>query len=174
MKKLLAIAFAALMLISFVSCGGGGGGEITLPPEDDTTASGATGDGFSFAGGTSVSVAPHDNLAAFIAAAGKAVSYEESNSCAYLGLDKIWVYSGYTIYSYPKDGVDYLLQLVFTDDSVKTDEGISIGMTADEVKTAYGNDYASIGEAMVYTKGVTSLKFGIKDGKVTQVIYSAN
>jgi len=172
MKKFFCILFALTLIAALVSCGGGGGGELTLGEDTEQPGTDKT-NAYSFTGGTTVALAPHDDLAAYIAVAGTPVSYEESNSCAYLGLDKIWVYSGYTIYSYPDNGIDRLLQLVFTDDSVKTGEGISIGMSVDDVKAAYGTEFSSVGDSMVYTKGVTAIQFGIKDGKVTQVIYSA-
>ncbi|MBP5173951.1 MAG: hypothetical protein ILP01_03285 [Clostridia bacterium] len=173
MKRILSvISVLTAVLILFVSCGGGGG-EIVLNPDDTEERSHGSNDVFSFSGGTNISLAPHDNLEGFIKAAGEPLSYEESNSCAYLGLDKVWTYSGYTIYSYPVNGVDYLLQLVFTDDSVKTSEGISIGATEAEVRAAYGDGFETVGNAICYTRGNTVLQFGLKDGRVTSIVYNA-
>ena len=172
MKKSIAVIASALaLLLILVSCSGGGGNIVLTDDEDSGTHD--SGEVFSFSGGTNISLAPHDNLESFIKAAGEPLSYEESNSCAYLGLDKVWTYSGYTIYSYPVDGVDYLLQLVFTDDSVKTSEGISIGATEAEVKAAYGDVFETVGNAICYTRGDTVLQFGLKDGRVTSIVYNA-
>lgn len=172
--KAAALLTAAIVcLVPVLASCGGGGGEIVLTDDSGDETDDVSGGVFSFKIASGASVAPNDNLATFIAAAGQPVSYEESNSCAYIGLDKVYVYSGYTIYTYPVNGVDYLLQLKFTDDSVSTPEGISIGCTEEEVVSTYGRGFKKIGDSIVYYRGATSLQFTLKSGVVNAVSYSA-
>ena len=99
-----------MLCISLVSCGGNGGIEITLAPETEEQA-GSRDNVYSITI-NNTSIAPHDDLTDIIPALGKYIDYAESTSCAYLGLDKVYVYSGYTIYTYPVDGVDYVYDIL--------------------------------------------------------------
>lgn len=99
--------------------------------------------------------------------------YFEAPSCAFQGMDKIYTYHGFTLYTYEADGIDHVLSVVLTDDSVTTPEGIAIGFGADEVIAAYGDDYTTSGSAYVYTKGKTTLSFILENDKVASIEYSA-
>ena len=73
-----------------------------------------------------------------ITALGSDYSYYESPSCAYIGLDKCYVYNGFSIYTYPDDNaVDHVLQIILTDDTLSTPEGLIIGDTAEKVIELY-------------------------------------
>lgn len=99
--------------------------------------------------------------------------YFEAQSCAYQGLDKIYTYHGFTLYTYEADGTDHVLSVVLTDDSLTTPEGIAIGFGVDEVKAAYGDDFTINGSAYVYTKGKTTLSFILEDDRVISIEYAA-
>lgn len=99
--------------------------------------------------------------------------YFEAPSCAFQGLDKIYTYHGFTLYTYEADGIDHVLSVVLTDDSLTTPEGIAIGFGVDEVKTAYGDDFTINGSSYVYTKGKTTLSFILEDDRVISIEYTA-
>lgn len=97
--------------------------------------------------------------------------YYEAPSCAFQGLDKIYTYHGFTVYTYEADGTDHVSSVVLTDDSVTTPEGIAIGFGLDEVLAAYGDGYTTNGSAYIYTKGKTTLSFILQNEQISSIEY---
>ena len=57
------------------------------------------------------------------------------HAVAYIGLDKMYIYQGFAIYTYPDDkAVDHVLQVVLTDDTLSTPEGLIIELTGNHDK----------------------------------------
>lgn len=160
------------MAACFASCSGGGS-DITLPDEsDDTTAGTVNTDAYTFVyNGTSVT--PHAKMAELLNGLGDPASYEESESCYYQGLDKDYTYPGFKLRTYPVDGVDYVLNVCFVDDSVTTPEGIMLGSARDEVIAAYGSSYVEENGSTVYIKGKTEIRFRFSDNGVSAIEYWA-
>ena len=120
-----------------------------------------------------VKITPNDLVDPLITALGSDYSYFESPSCAYIGLDKCYVYKGFTIYTYPDDNaVDHVLQVVLTDDTLSTPEGLILGDTAEKVIELYGNDYVESDGSYAYTRGKTSLMIIMKNGRVLSIQYT--
>jgi len=101
---------------------------------------------------------------------GKETDYFEAESCAFKGIDKTYTYSGFRLYTYPVDEVDYVLSVEFMDDSVSTTEGLSIGDTKEKVIETYGEDYEDSESSIIYTKGKSQLKFILDSGEVISSI----
>ncbi|MBO5701068.1 MAG: hypothetical protein J6S71_01390 [Clostridia bacterium] len=164
----------ALVIMSslFIACDGGS--DITLPPEDGNTTAGvaAENDAYVFVY-NNTEVAPHAKMAELINGLGDPTTYEESESCYYQGLDKDYTYPGFKLRTYPMDGVDYVLNVCFVDDSVSTPEGIMLGSTRDEVIAAYGTSFTEQNGSTVYTIGKTELRFRFSDNGVTAIEYWA-
>ena len=119
-----------------------------------------------------VKITPNDLVEPLITALGSDYTYYESPSCAYIGLDKCYVYKGFSIYTYPDDNaVDHVLQVVLTDETVSTPEGLFVGDTAEKVVQLYGEEYAESNSSYAYTHGKTSLMIIIKDGIVQSIQY---
>ena len=61
-------------------------------------------------------------------------------SCAFYGKDYTYFYPGVRFYTFsPAEGMpDYILSIVFGDDTVMTAEGAYIGMTREEIEEIYG------------------------------------
>jgi len=119
-----------------------------------------------------VKITPNDLVDPLVTALGSDYSYYESPSCAYIGLDKCYVYKGFSIYTYPdENAVDHVLQIVLTDDTLSTPEGLMVGDTAEKVVELYGNDYAESGGSYAYTRGKTSLMIIIKNDRVQSIQY---
>jgi hypothetical protein len=95
----------------------------------------------------------------FIESAGEPDKIFEAPSCAFVGVDKILYYPGFTVNTFPVDGIDYILAVVFTDDSVATPEGVCLGMTRSDVVSAYGVPSEKEENGATYVKDGMSLRF---------------
>lgn len=97
---------------------------------------------------------------------GEPDSYFEAASCAFEGLDKMYTYGGFRIDTYPDKEKDYVADIMVTDDSVVTLEGIRIGDTADQMKEVYGEDCTEETNMYSYEKDGMKLYFITDDGGV--------
>lgn len=103
---------------------------------------------------------------------GEPNSYFEAASCAFENeLDKTYTYSGFQIITYPTDDRDWISCILLQDDTVKTQEGIRIGSSFDDVLSAYGTEYTEDGSMMIYEKDGMELCFVVEEEKVTSVQY---
>ena len=124
----------------------------------------------------SITVKINDEAEAVIGALGEALDYSESPSCAFEGLDKVYIYAGFRIQTYPLNGKDYVYSVELTDDSVKTPEGIAIGSSADAVLKAYGEAGKQTDTSILYSDDVggVTLQFILRDGQVKNIQYLRN
>lgn len=128
--------------------------------------------GFLFQSG-GVTMGMNENVAPILSGLGNYTNYAESPSCAFKGLDKIYSYNGFDLYTYPKDGVDYVNSIYFLDASVSTPEGIHIGSSVDEMLAAYGDNYTEEYGVYTYTNEKSTLSFIVTDGVIESVEYVA-
>ena len=154
MKKIICIALVVITLFCCAACG-----------EDAPEAK-----SYVFKSGN-VSVAIDDEAAGILTALGEWHNYSESPSCAFNGLDKVYVYAGFRIQTYPLNGKDYIYSVELTDDSVTTPEGITIGTDSDQVKAAYGTPTEESATLLLYKGDGVNLQFILRDGKVTNIQY---
>ena len=170
MKKILtAILLISLVAAMLVSCDGGA--DITLPPEESTTAITEVS-AYSFIY-KNTTVTPHTKMSELVNGLGIPTTYEESPSCLYRGLDKDYTYPGFKLRTYPLNGVDYVLNVCFVDDSVETPEGIMLGSTRDEVIAAYGTSFVEENGNTIYRLDDAELRFRFSDNGVTAIEYWA-
>ena len=167
--RIIAIFLIAVLALTFVACDSGA--DITLPPEESSSPV-AESNVFTFVY-RGVSGAPHALMSELTAGLGNPVSYEESPSCLYQGLDKDYTYAGFKLRTYPENGIDYVLNICFTDDSVATPEGIMLGSARSEVEAAYGTDYIEQNGNVLYTKDKTELRFRFDGDSVSAIEYWA-
>lgn len=147
MKKALIVILSVLMVAGLCACGGnsaGSTGEVNAPT------SGAGGYIFESKG---ASIEIDAKMADIEAALGEPKSFFESESCAFGELDKVYTYSGFRIDTYQIDGVDYVSDVIFTDDTISTPEGLAIGDSADKAKELYGNPAIEDDSRLVFEKG---------------------
>ena len=165
-KRLLAFVLAAGVVFSACSSDGSGGGKADpANPTGEAT-------GYTFeSDGTEVAVGL--KAEPVMDSLGEPLSYYEAESCAFGDLDKVWTYNDFTIYTYQTDDVDYIYDIVLSNDAVSTPEGISIGASADEVKEAYGDPESEDSSQLVYRKGDMRLIFLLGDDKVTSIDYQS-
>ncbi len=117
-------------------------------------------------------IAVDADAAPILEALGEWRDYSESNSCAFVGLDKVYTYGGFELQTYPKDGRDYVYMVELYDDSVATREGIAIGASRDAVTKAYGDADQQTDTSLTYTGKSMHLTFLFReDGSVGKIQY---
>ncbi len=168
MKRFLCLLVALLAMLSFSAC-----------QKQDKTDPSDTSDNGDPAEKTYTFViesleiavdAPADEL---LAALGAPKDYSESPSCAFSGLDKVYIYSGFRVQTYPLNGKDYIHSIAITDDSVATRKGISIGATREQVLAAYPSPDEQSETSLIYHSKSRnmSLQFILRDQAVTNIQY---
>lgn len=155
MKKIISISLALIMLICIVGC--------------DTPTAQKTEYNY-VSKGTVVGIG--DDAKAVAAKLGEAQKIIESPTCGGGDEpDREYQYAGFKFNSVNENGVNRIVKVVFTDDSVATPEGIMLGSTREAVISAYGEAYTETSGGIVYTDGKTKLMFGITDGCVSAIQY---
>ena len=123
--------------------------------------------------GTIVSVTTDVDMKGILEQLGEPASYFEAASCAFQGLDKTYTYEHFRIETYPEGETDKISSIIFLDDIEETQEGISIGMTEEDMKNTYGKEYEENGAMVIYTKDGKHLSFLIKDDVIESIEYNS-
>ena len=104
---------------------------------------------------------------------GEPFSSFENPSCAFEGVETVYFYSGFELYTeQPENEAEFISMVVLVDDSVSTDNGVYLGMRQGDVIDAYGDGFVLDSEQMVYTRGPSTLTFVIEDGVVASIMYA--
>jgi len=111
------------------------------------------------------------NIDLVLDALGEPLGVFEAPSCAFDGIDRIFGFPGIQIHTYPKDDGDFVHTISLRDDSIRTTEGIYLGVGAQEVFDTYGNDFELEFDMCTYTSGQTTLSFFIEEGMVMAITY---
>lgn len=120
-----------------------------------------------------ISISMNGEAAPILEELGKPKSYFEADSCAYQGKEKTNTYSGFELHTYEKDKKDYVLAIIFLDDSVSTKEGIALSSSLSDVKKAYGDKYKEELGLYTYELDKSKLSFAIENDEVASVEYDA-
>ncbi|MBP0726359.1 hypothetical protein J5Y03_14450 [Bacillus sp. RG28] len=118
-----------------------------------------------------VSIAMNAKAAPIIKQLGKEKNYFEAPSCAFQGLEKTYSYNGFDLNTFEKDGVDYVVGIAFTDDTIATTEGVSLFAKKEEVLQKYGNGYKQKNNSYTYKADGTNLIFLIENNEVSSIEY---
>ncbi len=164
MKKFFILLFIILLLGGCSTNKGNDSTGDNNPQNTDNTA----GYQFDYNG---ASIYINDRADKIVDTLGTPLEYFEAPSCAFQGLDKIYYYSGFNLSTYPGSDGDYVSAIDFSDDSVSTKEGISLGASRDKVLEAYGNEFTGDNTSLIYTKGNTRLTFLMEGDTVTSINY---
>ena len=157
MKKILTLLLILVLVLATVAC--------TKEAEQPSDAPFAQ----MTVNGTEIAI--DAQAAAVLAALGKESAYEESPSCAFEGMDKLYSYSGYRVKTYSQNGVDYIYSVELMDDSLTTPEGLSIGADASKVTELYGTPAQQNDSGMQFVHENTTLQVLLRDGVVTNIQY---
>ena len=158
--RILALALALLVLtLCFAACGDKGGSDsdlVFVTPNGVTLAIGA----------------PADNA---VTTLGNWVFMNSSDSCGgFSGKDYLYTYHGFRMSTTPAKDGQIICKVELTDDSVKTPQGLYIGMSRADAEAAMkGYKAESVGDNLVYTSGSAKLQVVFRDGSVTGIIYVA-
>lgn len=148
MKKALLVILSVLMAAALCACGGGKSSEGT----NGTVSAPTGGAGGYIFDAKGVGVEIDAKMEDISDALGEPKSYFEAESCAFGELDKVYTYSGFRIDTYQIGGVDYISDVIFTDDTISTAEGLAIGDSADKAKELYGTPSAEDDSRLVFEK----------------------
>ena len=104
-------------------------------------------------------------------AIGEAVSYYESASCGYTGMDMFYQYKGFELTVNTIDGKDVVTAIFIADDTITIPEGLRIGDSEDRIESLLGSGYEKDGRAYNFKDGSTLLQILVKDGAVISIEY---
>ena len=92
------------------------------------------------------------------------------------GDDKTYSYNGFTVGTYPKDGVDRILEVVVSEAGIPTSKGVQVGDALSKVTETYGTNYKQVGMYYAYetSDGKMSLQFFIENDTVKEIDYYYN
>jgi hypothetical protein len=174
---IIAAILALMLTFSLAACGGSDSAPATeaaateaAPSGDDGSAAISAAQAVFTYNGASVEL--DSKMEDVLASLGEALDVSSQLSCHGEGDDKTYTYDGFTVGTYPKDGVDHVLEIVISSENIATADGIAIGASVDEVVGKYGDGYKEVGKYYSYDAGSgKSLQFRIEDGKVVEIIY---
>ena len=155
--RILAALMAVLSLtFCFIACDGGSEADLYFSANGVKVAIGDAADGV-------------------IAKLGTPASESSSASCGgFEGLDYVYTYSGYRVSTTPAKDGQIICKVELIDDSVKTPEGLYIGMSRTDAESAMaGKTAETVGDNLVYTAGGVKLQVIFRDGSVAGIVYVA-
>ena len=98
----------------------------------------------------------------------------EAPSCHYDGMDTIYTFAGFALYTYRAEDKSIIYLIELKDDTAATREGAKVGMTAGEIEALYGTGYTESGVIRSYPLGKdATLDFTMEDGKAALIEYVA-
>ncbi len=157
MKK-IALCLTLVMTLLLAACGGS-----------------SASDGFVLktAGGVELAIDASDDVLDQLGQ--PTVPATPSPSCDLPGTDYVYTYAGFRIKTTPdENGNNVICQIELTDDSLKTPEGLYVGMKAEDAKAAMSGKgtMEDNGEGFICQKGEMKLHVNARDGVVTGIKYS--
>lgn len=174
MKKFAAIVLALTMVLALGACGNTQTPATTTQPnqkENPNTGS-TTPAGYTFTYHDyqfGVDMIADDVLANL----GEPKDQYTSESCAFGGEDTVYYYNSIQVSTNNEYGYERIYSIYLEDDLVSTEEGICVGSTAEDVKSAYGEPGANSTDiCLIYEKDGMTLNFNMVDGKVSTILYN--
>ena len=158
--RILALTLAALALVlSFAACASKGGSDSDLV----------------FVSPNNVTVTVGGPAAQAVTTLGDWVSMNSTESCGgFQGKDYIYTYHGFRMSTIPAKDGQIISKVEITDDSVKTPQGLYIGMSRADAEAAMkGFKAEKVGDNLSYTSGGVKLQVIFRDGSVSGIIYVA-
>ena len=191
MKKLIALVLALVMLLAVTACGAPsadssvsnvGGADAPEKIEEQTSEQAEeteqeqpeeqeNNDPYVF-NADGVEIRIMDEAEPVLAKLGEAASTFEADSCAFQGKDYFYYYDGYQLMVNDVEGVKRITSITLVDDTVKSPEGVGIGVDEAKITEAFGEPASKTEEMYTYRYNTTSLQISVKSGKVTAMVYA--
>ena len=173
MKKFVAILLVLIMTMVLCACGGAETPNVTEPSQNVNQNTGSTtpaGYTFTYNGYQfGVDMIADDVLVNL----GDPKDEYTSESCAFGGEDTVYYYSSIQVSTNNEYGYERIYSIYLEDDHVSTEEGICVGSTAEDVKTAYGEPGGNSSDVcLIYEKDGMTLNFNLVDGVVSTILYN--
>ena len=109
---------------------------------------------------------------ALMSSVGQALDIQNAPSCHYDGNDTIYVYNGYSIYTYADAGKDKIYLIEINGTNVSTAEGAKVGMSLEKIESIYGKSSSSSASRITYmVSSNTELAFTVAGDKVVLIEY---
>ena len=120
-----------------------------------------------------VKISLDDEAKDILPAMGALIDYDETPTCNYEGMDKTYVYNGVQLETYTMKNIEYVRKILLLDDSSETPEGLRVGASEETVTELYGEPTEKFDGGYRYDdkKDSNRLEIGLRDGKVTYVLY---
>ena len=155
--RILSVILATLMLsLCFVACDG---------KKNASSLAFETPDG--------VVISIGADAAPIIEKLGAPTTVNESNSCGgFSGKDYVYTYKGFRVSTTPADGYQMICKVELLDDSLKTPEGLYIGMSRTDAEAAMkGFSSMSIVGNVSYISDSTMLNVTYRDECISSITY---
>lgn len=110
----------------------------------------------------------------YSSAFGTANSVTQAPSCHYSGMDNIYSFSGFTVYTYFSGSDEIIYDVEVTSSSYSTSKGVKVSDSVSRIKECYGNPKSESSDFIEYTSGSTHLSFYISGGKVNTIEISTD
>lgn len=91
-----------------------------------------------------------------------------SETCAFDSCDVYYRFNGFQIMTNEIDGTSRITGITVADDTVKTPQGLYIGMPEDDAKAAF----PALGDDWLIIDGTAQLAVVIQNGVIAQIIYT--
>lgn len=171
-KSIFCVPIALALTLGLASCGGGEAApsqaaQATASPAAESAP--AAPEGYVFRAGD-CTISMGQDMADVLSALGEPHSYFEAASCAFEGLDKTYTWSGFSVTTRPDGDKDYVNDVLLTDDSVTTPEGLYIGASRSDITAVYGEGETQ-GAALNYTQSGVTLSFILDGDTVISIEY---
>ncbi len=101
---------------------------------------------------------------------GESNSHSSAPSCAGVGEDELYIYSGFKLFVYRSGARAEISSVEIVNDTISTAEGIYIGDEEEKVISVYGEG-KRIGEVREYEGNGVRLRFFIRGGRVRSIKY---
>lgn len=166
MKKLSLVGLSLLIFCSIFLFAGCDNGGVVVDPNASPTALSS----YKFISGTTELFVMQE-FSQVKDLLGEPVSYRESASCGYTGLDMFYQYKGFELTVNTIDGKDHIISIFIIDDTVSIPGGLKIGDTEDKIASLVGDNVEKDGNAYNFKDGNTLLQIIAKDGVVKSIEY---
>lgn len=171
MKKFVSILLAVLMCLALCACSGNESETDKGNKKDDYSPD--YGELYFASGDFKFGVM--DEADAVMDKLGEPDGSFENQSCAYQGTDMVYYYDGFELTVHNLDGVDRVIGVKLSDDTVQTPQGLKIGMSKDDCESILNDLGGEMSGATVYkaTCGSTALVVGFgSDNTVSSIEYA--
>ena len=182
-KATLVMALIALLLL-LSACGGSAPGSAGAANSSENANSGSSGSSESNSAQPQTNISLKDtevaygetvialdqDIAEVAAALGDAEDVQESKSCLYEGMDKVFTYPDLIIHTYPDGDKDRVDAVEILSEKVAIASGIQVGDSREKLTTAYGSDLSEEGaELLRLERDAFGIDFYMADGNIEAI-----